>query len=676
MIPERRGCGSRGASEMRNAMAKEKLQVVQGTTQFYFHVLPSDLERAVVSPEREAIFQYLSRLGSDRFVDFVVDVLVQVDGHKLVDRTDGPGDEKQDILTLDPIGRRHLTQCKFTINYEENTSGDELDLMFAACTRKNCESGLYVTNADLTVQAKRYVTDREYARGAKIPLEHLPAIDYWNGSRLWQRVSKSNEILNKWFSGTAQAHALRRFHVDLMFTRMPSGDPCSLDAAAFGQELTAAGHKVVTAPQSMSADVSVNDQLRINISDWFRAAGDLGVPFLLPQGGAAHGHPGMPIRTIRAQALLSEKVGAFNAGMYRDQIASVLASVLPDPGEGAWWHVVATGPQAFVFLQDVGKAVLASIEEPRAFVRAAGTMTEEKRYAFEPPASWHRVTDPDDPEDDAWHDEGRQTEIRMLVDQDVHPVSAFDLHLRQVQVIQKLRDHSFRAVAKPDATVIDAVRRLSHPDWFVLQSSNGVVLWAYPPGADPKDVEKLERALRRRGVQVQEVRDEDREHIVNAIDTHPTDVGTIVSSGQASTTPVRLDRRTFWLSRAQALQARPGAATALEVLKIKAGYELRHGYDLLGGKAEGTFASEELRRLLFDPLTFRGKRMMDVGLSGGMVSLHLRIRDGNVVSARELVGNYLHEFESLWAEVLKHLPLGVPNSPTTTEPSAGEAPTS
>src|SRR5436309_487692 len=130
------------------ATKKGTIQVIQGAAAQYYHVLPSDLARATLSPEREAIFQHLARIGSGRFVDFVIDVLVEVEGHRLVERTDGPGDEKQDILTLDPAGRRHLTQCKHTLNYEENTSGDELDLLFGACYRKNCAAALYVTNAD------------------------------------------------------------------------------------------------------------------------------------------------------------------------------------------------------------------------------------------------------------------------------------------------------------------------------------------------------------------------------------------------------------------------------------------------------------------------------------------------------------------------------------------------
>ena len=131
----------------------KKVDVIQATSAHYIHVVPSELERVTITPGKSAIFQYLSRIGSDWFVEFITDILVHVEGHELVDKTDGPGDEKQDILTLDPKGERHLTQCKHTSKYEDNTSGYELDLLVAACLRKDCRSALWVTNADLTVQA-------------------------------------------------------------------------------------------------------------------------------------------------------------------------------------------------------------------------------------------------------------------------------------------------------------------------------------------------------------------------------------------------------------------------------------------------------------------------------------------------------------------------------------------
>jgi hypothetical protein len=96
--------------------------------------------------------------------------------------------------------KKFLIQCKHTINYQANSNGDDLDLLFSACIRKDCIKGLYVTNADLTPQAKRYVHDSELERRCR----NCPSIDYWNGNKIWEKISSNSDIFNKWFSGLGQ----------------------------------------------------------------------------------------------------------------------------------------------------------------------------------------------------------------------------------------------------------------------------------------------------------------------------------------------------------------------------------------------------------------------------------------------------------------------------------------
>ena len=67
---------------------------------------------------REGIFKYLSQIGYDKFPEFVLDILIKIEGHSPIDVTDGQGDEKQDIITLNPSGERCLTQCKHTVEYK------------------------------------------------------------------------------------------------------------------------------------------------------------------------------------------------------------------------------------------------------------------------------------------------------------------------------------------------------------------------------------------------------------------------------------------------------------------------------------------------------------------------------------------------------------------------------
>lgn len=630
---------------------KPTLEIIQGATPVHYHVLPSELSRATVSPQREAIFHYLSCLGSGDFVDFVIDLLVQANGHTLVERTDGPGDEKQDILTIDQEGERHLTQCKHTINYTENTSGDDLDLLFGACHRKDCRQALYVTNTDLTPQAKRYVTDREYAR--LTDLESEIEIDYWNGRRIWEQVSKSNAILNKWFSGMAQAHALRRFFFDIVITRMPSGDACKLHAADVATALEPTC-SIVTAEDG-SFDVTIDSTVSFHLTDWFRGSGELSVAFLPSKG--AWWHPNAPLRTLRIQALISDEVGAYSVAVFRNRVAEVIVVALPNLGKNEWWHAVATPTQAFVFLQDITKASLVEVEGPETFIRVGDKPpATEHVWAFKPGSDYLHAVSPDGPDDIMWtHVESGST-LRVLVSEAIHPARAFDMRLRQDQIVKELHLHTFRAVEHADPTTVETLRRLVAPNWFVMTSSGGEVFWSYPPDADERVIRRLEGVLQRKGIDVLAVRDSDRDMLLRSVDSSPTGYGGMIVTGEhASVTPVALEERIFWFARDIELTGHPLIDKLVELAKFKMSYEAAHGHDALEGKAEHTFASEEIRRLLFDPMSIRGRRMLDIAVSNEAISIHLRIRERSIDIAELLASRYATDFADVCQEIVRRL---------------------
>jgi hypothetical protein len=581
----------------------------------------------------------------------VVDLLIQVKGHTLIDRTDGPADEKQDILTLDAAGKRHLTQCKHTIHYEKKTNGDELDLLFGACHRKNCHTGLYVTNADLTPQAKRYVTDAEYLRLGQATDTFAPRIDYWNAQRIWDQVAQSNAILNKWFSGMAQAHALRKFFFDVVATRMPDGAPCEQHAEDFAQLF--AYTCAMTPAANGSFDVQLDPTLLINLSNWFRGAGELGVPFLPPTD-----HPWIPnalLRTVRVQASLSESVGAYQVATYRDRIAKALAALLPDAGSHTWSHLVVTAPQAFVFLQDIAKSALVAIEEPETFVRiGAAEAAAERLWACQPGADYSRA--PTDEDDDlSWLYRGAAITLRIFISQPIHPMQSYELQLRQERIVQQLHDHTFRALEHADAAVTETVRRLVDPQWFVLQSTRGELFWTYPPDANPRQIEKLESALLRQNVEVLAVKDEDLASLLRQVQA-PQEFGRMIISGeQASFTPLKLNERMFWIAEEFNLAQCPTSEQVLEVLKYKLTYESQHGFDAFGEAGEHTIASEEMPRLLCDLASMRGRRMIDVHLGKTKLQLNVRFQEAVLQDAAQLALHYAEEFKSVRAAILERL---------------------
>jgi hypothetical protein len=377
----------------------KKIHVIQASSAYYYHIVPGELERVTITPERSAVFQYMSRIGSDRFVEFVTDVLVHAEGHTLVDKTDGPGDEKQDILTLSPEGERHLTQCKHTSRYENNTSGNELDLMVTACLRKDCRSALWVTNADLTVQAKRYVNDREYIRGWPKGAEYTPVVDYWNGERIWERVARNPQILNKWFGGMAQSHGLRSFFSDLVVIEMPSGR--SSDAKL--SELAAAlnGTDAPTPLDDIGTfTAEIGKALVVTISDSFASAADLKLPFSDPRSAAMPLNA--PFRALRVHAANTSE-GVYDPDAILDRIVITIAGALTRPKNDSWWYVAAAPPQAFVFLQDVAKPVLVPIGRAKTFVRTdSESINDEQTWALDPGDGFVAASPPDDEGELTW----------------------------------------------------------------------------------------------------------------------------------------------------------------------------------------------------------------------------------------------------------------------------------
>jgi hypothetical protein len=55
---------------------KKTFSILQGISEVHYHVVPGELESITLHPEREAIFKYLAQIGSDKFPEFIVDILV------------------------------------------------------------------------------------------------------------------------------------------------------------------------------------------------------------------------------------------------------------------------------------------------------------------------------------------------------------------------------------------------------------------------------------------------------------------------------------------------------------------------------------------------------------------------------------------------------------------------
>jgi len=600
-----------------------------------------------VSPERKAVSDYLARIKYDDFPEFIRDVL-KSQGHADVQITDGAGDEKQDVLSTTPSGERQLTQCKHTVNSDQHYSGDELDLLFAACNRKNCTRGLLATNGDLTAQAKRYITDREYTRLAERSGAALVELDYWNGTRIWDLIATDDAILNKWFSGMGQTHGLRGFSFELVVHRMPDGEN---NAIKYADLIGSLGVPVQKTDAGVPI-VRVNPTIRFSIEDWFARDLDLGVNFIAPV--PKHGLVNVPLPAFKIHITIDGAVGAYDPAKCRDDVVRFIGERLPKPGDNQWWHIIATPCRAFLFLQDIVQPKVVTITDAGTFVGVANSpVTAETEWLSLSGNGYARVTD-DGVDDLHWKHIPSGTAIKVYMAQRPHPVAAYEHYIRQIALAKRIAQYEFRALAQFSQGDLDRVRHfVTDPNWVIMSSDRGELFWAFPPETDPQRVVEIDSKLAEQGLQVLRVRDEDRAKVVGAIDITPPAGEWFMNDSEASlSVPAWLDQRMFWLTSEVAANRPKKIGTWMELLKFKAHYEVQHGYDFMHGETQRHLSAEEIQPLLFDLFTMRGSRMLDFALVKGQLHINLRISERSISATNALMPAYTAELDRLTSEIV------------------------
>ena len=627
---------------------KQNITILQAFTEQYYHTVPGELKKITLTPEREAIFKHIAQIGSTKFPEFILDILTHVDGHKSIDITDGPGDEKQDILTVTPSGERQLTQCKHTINYKNKYTGNELDVLFAACCRKNCKKGILVTNSDLTPQAKRYVTDREFARGWRGNHANLPEIDYWNNNRIWERIATNDAILNKWFSGMGQTHGLRQFSFHLIVQNLPSGDVQRIKCEEIFVSLK---NKVpiTQIDKSNSYEIILNEELSFIIGDSFHSDLDIGLNYIPTE--KEHGLVNIPLWSIAIQVKVANTVGQYSSSTYRDMVVKFLGSnALPILTKNDWRHFIATTPKAFIFLQDMVLPKIISVSEAESYLRVEDfPVTLEREWVFlKEKDGYQRLSDGENA-DLEWLHVDSEIKVALLLEQRIHPIRAYEYRIHQIQLLKKISNYNFRAVSNADQEVVDRIRRTVDPKWIVLLSSNNDLFWAFPPTEKAENILKCDKILQRQGIVVKIVADEDRSELLKMIDIDsPLSSWGFSGNENDLTIPIWLNKRIYWLSKEVKIEKSPQSLdTWIELFKFKASYENQHGFNFMQGKEESTVASEEIQGFLFDLTSIRGRRMLDFVISNNKVFVNLRIREVTVESSASLIPAYIEEMNDI-----------------------------
>lgn len=630
-----------------------KYNIVSGISQQFYHSIPSDLDLIQTTPTREAIFQILSQIPFSKFPEFVADILVRIHNHTLEDVTDGQGDEKQDILTITPGGNRCLTQCKHTINYKIHHNGDELDVMMGACLRKDCLEAHYVTNSDLTPQGKKYINDKEYQRGWKADPALCPQIDYWNGHDIWDKIKNDAVIMNKWFSGLGQVTGLRSFKFDLTIQKLPyEGDVD--DSGITGLMSIIKTKKWANELQAdMAYAVDFKNKFTANIKRWFQFSGNLDINFVLPNDDVDFLHK--PLYALTIEVIVSDKQEVYSYSHLRNEVISFIsAEVLNDLGKDAWWHVTCGQIKSNVFLHDINEPREIIIESAFTFVKYQNNQVESEIQYCTLNSKNFKLNTSDGDTDTIWTHRESGIQIIELFEQKINPIADFQHQVQNYHKHDELKQYIFHAVSNIDSMMMMRVRQQLPMEWIAMEKNKTDFLWGFPNDTTEGVIKNTHKKIEAIGLKVLKVKDEDVSEMIDALKVYITPRFHIHSDFKNLSFPISLEQRIFWLSHEVEFEL-PfdfDHYTALLVHKYK--FENEHGFNNMGDKEQVQYKEHEIKGLLFNIMTFRSTRMMDIGFtSEKTMSLNIRFSEHRIDSANSLAEYYVKEFKKIQKEIVK-----------------------
>ena len=617
--------------------------IISGMSQVYYHTIPDNLDLITTTPTREGIFKYISQIDFDMFPEFILDILTKVEGHQPVDVTDGQGDEKQDILTINPDGDRCLTQCKHTVEYKSHYNGDDLDLLASACLRKQCKEGIFVTNSDLTPQGKKYVNDKEYSRGFKNPADCL-VIDYWNGFKIWDKIKNNQDIINKWFSGLGQAHGLRSFKFDLSIQELPFKGRSDDDGQAFDRLINALCSKAwfKEIVEGLHYRARISKKYDVNVKKWFQFTGRLDINFVLPEND--YDFINKPLYALTIEVVLNTRVGKYSPKAIRDEIvAKIAAEVLSSLADGRWWHITASQIKGLIYLHDISEPREIDLFPASTFVKTNSTSVfEEYAYCSLSNAEFD-VCDND--EDTTWTHKKSNVKIIQMFDQRISPADQYNALLLQKHQLDQIASYDFHAIENIDTALMTRIRRLLQPEWIAFQCDDNVLIWAENPTSDKEIIGAIHTKIAATGVEILSIKDSDIEELLHNVRKDLLPISSmIVSNRTGLCCPIMLNKRIFWLSKELVVDDLIDFDKILKLVEFKYAMEYEHGYDVTGGKGEQTIGSIEVFNILFDLFTIRGKRMLDIAINEKTLSINIRFAESRVDLSNSIALEYIQEF--------------------------------
>ncbi len=378
------------------------LRIVKHLTKIYYHNIPLEYEfdedlqeiqnlrsghpvtesetpsRSLL-PHRDALTDLMAQLPASDFPELIEQILIENHNHTRGDITDGPGDQSRDIHTITPDGEKHLTQCRHTENpYKSNLDRHDLDELWSATGRLRYDKGLLVTNADMTTPAKANYVNGDYER------EGYPELKIWNDRDLWDEIRDNQNLLNRWFSGLAQLHSVKRFSFRALPVRMPDREPADIKECieVFKGKLREDGYTVERSGISWKIE---NEEVIIFAREWFASASNLFMPCTLK---APHDLVTAPFSIIEFHVI--NKTSRSDYENVREFLCSTLLESFVVE-EGSWISMLSSPLMAPVYIHDTEDVVVTGIKPYTSFVSVAGEFNEELVAALSIPDEYKNL---------------------------------------------------------------------------------------------------------------------------------------------------------------------------------------------------------------------------------------------------------------------------------------------
>ncbi|MFC1877936.1 restriction endonuclease [Thermodesulfobacteriota bacterium] len=332
-------------------------------------------------PNRGAISDLMAQLPASDFPELIEQILIQNYNHTRGDITDGPGDQSRDIHTITPDSEKHLTQCRHTENpHRANLDRHDLDELWAATGRLRYEHGLLVTNADMTTPSKTSFRNGVYSR------EGYPELSVWNDRDLWDEIRNNQNILNRWFSGLAQLHSVKRFSFRVLPAKMPDREPTEIKTCidGFVTELKEQGF---TAEQTGLSWKIENDDVIIFMREWFASAANLFMPCALK---APHDLMTAPFSILEFHVI--NKTNQANHDAIREFLCSILLKNYENK-DGNWTTLLVSSLMAPVYIHDTEDVIVSLIKPHTSFILANNDCVNELSAATLTPAEYTTQSD-------------------------------------------------------------------------------------------------------------------------------------------------------------------------------------------------------------------------------------------------------------------------------------------